>query len=272
MPTARPLTSGIGAEIGGVDLAGDLDSDTVAFLRRALLDHLVIFFRDQDITPQQQLRFAERFSPVMLPLIDTQTTEQPGVTVLDQQSPKGQYTEYWHTDSTFLPEPPMAAILRAVQLPSTGGDTCWASMYAAFEALSPAMQRFLEGLTAVHSTEILDAALARLGNVIRRDAPGSSATHPVVRVHPETGRKLLFVNRNFTTRIVELTAAESDLLLAWLFEHVNTPDFHVRWRWEPHSVAFWDERSTQHCAVPDYTERRVMHRCMLQGDRPRGAH
>jgi len=264
----RPLTSCIGAEVSGVDLGADLDDGTVASLRQGLLDHLVLFFRDQDISPVEQLRFAERFAPVMLPLIDTAATDQPGVTVLDTASPKGQYTEYWHTDSTFLPAPPLGAVLRAVKLPSHGGDTCWASMYAAFDALSPAMQRFLEGLTAVHSMEILDAAMNALGGVVRRDGNIEPSTHPVVRVHPETGRKLLFVNRNFTTRIVELSPAESRTLLDALFAHINTPGFHVRFRWETNSVAFWDNRSTQHCAIPDYNERRVMNRCMMQGDRP----
>ena len=267
----RPLTSGIGGEVSGVDLGADLDEETVAGLRQGLLDHLVLFFRGQDITPVQQLRFAERFAPVMLPLIDTLSTDQPGVTVLDTASPKGQYTEYWHSDSTFLPAPPLGAVLRAVTLPSLGGDTCWASMYAAYDALSATMQQFLEGLTALHSMEILDAALNALGGVVRRDRDIAPSVHPVVRVHPETGRKLLFVNRNFTTRIVELAPAESRALLALLFAHINTPAFHVRFRWEVNSVALWDNRCTQHCAIPDYNERRVMNRCLLQGDRPIGA-
>jgi len=267
----RPLTSCIGAEVSGVDLGTEIDDQTVAALRQALLDHLVLFFRDQDISPVQQLRFAERFAPVMLPLIDTLSTDQPGVTVLDTDSPKGQYTEYWHSDSTFLAAPPFGAVLRAVQVPSRGGDTCWASMYAAYDALSPAMQRFLEGLTAVHSMEILDAALNALGGIVRRDGDIEPSTHPVVRVHPETGRRLLFVNRNFTTRIVELSPAESRALLALLFAHINTPAFHVRYRWEVNSVAFWDNRSTQHCAIPDYDERRVMNRCLMRGTPPIGA-
>jgi taurine dioxygenase len=185
-------------------------------------------------------------------------------------SPKGQYTERWHTDSTFLPEPPFGAILRAVQLPSTGGDTCWASMYAAYEGLSPAMQTFLDGLTAEHSTAIIDAALAQLGTVVRRDSGFAPSIHPVVRVHPETGRKSLFVNGNFTTRIMELSERESAVLLSFLFEHVNSPEYHVRFHWEPNSVAIWDNRATQHCAIPDYHERRVMCRCMMRGDRPVG--
>jgi taurine dioxygenase len=270
--TVRPLTPTIGAEVSGVDLGAPLSDDVVATLRQALLDHLVLFFRDQDITPAQQLAFAERFAPVMLPMIDTQSTEQPGVTVLDQTAPRGQYTERWHSDSTNLPEPPLGAILRAVQLPSVGGDTCWASMYGAYETLSRSMQQFLEGLTAEHSTAILDAALAELGHVVRRDEGLKPSHHPVVRVHPETGRRLLFVNGNFTTRIDGLSPGENDVLLRYLLEQVNSPDLYVRFHWEPASVAFWDNRCTQHCAIADYTERRVMHRCLLRGDGPRGVH
>jgi len=268
--TIRPLTAAIGAEVTGVDLTAELDDEAVDRLRRGLLDHLVLFFRDQPMTPAEQLRFAERFAPVMLPLIDTQSTEQPGVTVLDQTAPKGQYTERWHADSTFLPAPPMGAVLRAVQVPSIGGDTCFASMYAAYDALSPAVQSFIDGLHASHSTAILDAALDKLGNVLRRDTPAEPTVHPVVRVHPETGRKAIFVNGNFTTGIVELAPDESAAVLAMLYEKLNAPDVQVRWRWAPASVAIWDNRATQHCAIPDYTERRVMHRCMMQGSAPRG--
>jgi taurine dioxygenase len=268
--TIRRMMAAIGAEVSGVDLAGPLSAETVAELRQALLDHLVLFFRDQPLEPQEQLRFAEHFSPVLLPLIDSGGSDHPGITYLDATNPKGQYTERWHSDSTFLPEPPLGAVLQARQLPSIGGDTCWASMYAAYEALSPSMQQFLEGLTAVNSTEILDRVLAAMPNVVRRDDPGTATAHPVIRVHPETGRKALFVNGNFTTRIVELTEAESRHLLDFLFRHINSPEFMVRFHWEPASVAFWDNRSTQHCAIGDYTERRVMQRCMLQGDRPIG--
>jgi taurine dioxygenase len=268
--TIRRMTSAIGAEVAGVDLSEPLSPEIVGELRQALLDHLVLFFRDQPLEPQVQLRFAEHFSPVLLPLIDSGGSDYPGITFLDQANPKGQYTERWHSDSTFLAEPPLGAILQARQLPSVGGDTCWASMYAAYDALSPAMQKFLEGLTAINSTEILDAVLAALPNVVRRDEPGSATAHPVIRVHPETGRKLLFVNGNFTTRIVELAEAESRNLLDFLFGHINAPAFQVRFHWEPGSVAFWDNRCTQHCAISDYTERRVMQRCMLQGDRPVG--
>jgi len=268
--SVRPLTGVIGAEAEGVDLR-DLDDDTVAALRAALLDHLVLFFRTQPITPAEQLAFAERFAPVMMPLIDVPATDVPGVTVLDQVNPKGQYTERWHADSTNLAEPPFGAVLRAVTVPSVGGDTCWASMVAAYETLSPTMQGFLEGLTAEHSTAILDEALSKVPNLVRRDGGLPPSHHPVVRVHPETGRKVLFVNSNFTTRIDGLSEAESAAVLRLLVAHVRSPELQVRFRWTPGAVALWDNRATQHCAISDYTERRVMHRCMMAGDRPVGA-
>ncbi len=277
MPTTtrisvRPLTSVIGAEVGGVDLREPMDDATMAAVRQALLDHLVLFFREQDITPAQQLRFSERFGPVMLPLIDTESTEQPGVTVLDQVAPRGQFTDRWHTDHTFVPEPPMASMLRAVSVPAVGGDTCFASMYAAYESLSPDLRRFLDRLTAVHSTEIVSRGIAGLARVYRRDVGEEQlpVVHPVIRVHPETGRRALFVCGNFTTRIVELSEAESDAVLRLLFEHIKSPELQCRFRWERHSVALWDNRSAQHCAIPDYQEHRVMYRTMIAGDRPFG--
>lgn len=265
----HPLCPTLGAVVEGVDLCAPLEPETVAAIRRALLDHLVLFFRDQPMTPEAQFRFSEYFAPVMIPTIDTISTEQPGVTVIDQTAPKGEYTDRWHTDHTFVEETPLGAILRAVQLPSSGGDTCFASMYAAYEALSPEMQRFLEPLTAVHSTEIVSRALAHLSNVETRAE--RETVHPVVRVHPETGRKLLFVCGNFTTRICELSQTESDAMLSLLLDHIKNPAFHCRFRWEVDSVAFWDNRCTQHCAIPDYTERRLMYRTMMRGDRPFGS-
>jgi taurine dioxygenase len=266
------LTAAIGAEVSGIDLRQGVSDERAEVLRRALAERQVLFFRDQPLEPEDQLQLAECFGPVMMPLIDTASTRVPGVTVLDQTAPKGQYTDRWHADSTNLPEPPLGAVLLAVQLPGVGGDTCFASTAAAFETLSPALQRWLEELTAEHSTEILDAALGALPNVVRRDAERPVSHHPVVRVHPITGRKALFVNSNFTTRIDGLTGAESEAVLAMLFGHINRPELQVRWRWTPAAIAVWDNRATQHCAVADYQERRVMHRCLIAGDRPVGPH
>ena len=172
----------------------------------------------------------------------------------------------------FLPEPPMGTTLRAVQLPSYGGDTCFASMYAAYEALSSAMQRFLDGLTATNSAAPVVARVKDMGiyaNDIERDMH-PPVVHPVIRVHPESGRKSLFVCGNYTTRIVELSDAESRRLLAMLFEHIKSPQFQCRYRWEHNTLALWDNRVVQHCAIPDYQERRVMYRTMISGTRPQG--
>ena len=273
MPTTtklkvKALTGAIGAEISGVDLRRELDSATVAAIRQALLDHLVVFFRDQDITTEQQLAFAACFGKVGLPGF-ARPTEQPSVTVFDTSSSKG-YTNHWHADDSWMEIPPFGAVLRAVALPATGGDTCFANMYTAFDALSPAMQAFLEGLTAVHSNIEITAMLTE--NFSDLQIPRAKAVeHPVVSVHPETHRKLLYVNSSKTTKIVELDPPESQMLLAYLFDHVKSPEFQCRFHWEPHSIAMWDNRAVQHYAVADYHEARVMHRVLIEGvDRPTG--
>ena len=260
-----PVTAVVGAEVSDFDLASDLDDATVAELRAALNQHHVLFFRDQPLTPVEQLRFAERFGEVQLPMIDAPGTDVPGVTVLDQIGPKGQGTDRWHADSTFMACPPMGAVLQAVQAPKVGGDTCFASMIAAYESLSPAVRSWIDDLDAVHSTAIVNRLMANLTGIVHREGDDTEYVHPVVRVHPETGRKVLFVNGNFTTSIVGLTEGESRALLELLFEHVRAPEHQVRFRWEAGSIAFWDNRAVQHFAVPDYDERRVMHRVLIAG-------
>ena len=277
MPTqtqlkVRPLTAAIGGEISGVDLAQELDAETVATIRQALLYHLVVFFRDQHMTPDDHLRFAQYFGPVKRGVAERVGDLPGGLNVLDQVAPRDQGTDTWHSDHFFATEPPLGTILRAVQLPPVGGDTCFMSLYAAYDGLSPAMQAFLDPLTAVNTPERI---LARVRNFdiyrgdVRKDVP-PPMTHPVVRVHPETGRKALWVCGNFTTRINELDETESDALLSFLFAHINSPEFQCRFRWEEGSIAFWDNRAVQHCGIPDYTERRVMHRTMIAGDQPVG--
>jgi len=270
--TIRPLTAAIGAEISGVDLREPLDDDALAAVRRALLEHLVIFVRDQDIGRADQVRFSQYFGEVIAGKGTRVTDEVAGVNVLDQIAPKGQGADDWHSDHMFLPEPPMGTTLRAVQLPTFGGDTCFTSMYAAYEALSDAMQQFLDGLTAMNSAAPVVARVKDMGiyaNDIERDMH-PPVIHPVIRVHPDSGRKSLFVCGNYTTRIVELTDAESRRLLSMLFEHIKSPQFQCRYRWEQHTLALWDNRAVQHCAIPDYQERRVMYRTMIAGTRPEG--
>jgi taurine dioxygenase len=270
----RPLTATIGAEVTGVDLSRTLDDETRDALLDAFHRHLVLFFRGQALDPADQVAFARTFGRVEPHPFAKPHRDHPELTLLAQTTPETDGTNSWHTDSTFMPEPPLGSVLRAVQLPPIGGDTCWASMYAAYDALSAPMRSLLDQLTAVHDiTEPLRWSI-RGGHTNSTDieelrAKWPPVEHPAVRVHPVTRRKSLFVNRNFTTRLCGLTDEENASLLAMLFHHVARPDFQVRFRWEPDSVALWDNRCTQHYALPDYTGHlRVMHRVMIQGDRP----
>jgi taurine dioxygenase len=267
----------VGATISGVDLRERLDAGTVAEVRRALLDHGVIFFREQALTSEQMHAFVSQFgAPISIDYFGGANDEArriaPGEIVTGDLAPTRQGTAVWHADVTWLAKPPFATALRAAKLPRVGGDTCWADMEAAYEALSEPFRRMLDGLTAVHSMQptvdredLLKRALLAKG---RPDVMEN--VHPVVSVHPETGRKALFVNECSTTRILELSPIESLQVLSALFMHIRTPDFMVRWRWSTNDVAFWDNRSVQHYAVPDYDEQRVMQRVELAGERPVG--
>ena len=269
----EPLGGTLGAIVHGVDLR-TLDDATFAAIHAAWLDHLVLFFRDQQLTPDEQVRFAGCFGPFEHHAFAKHHPEHPDMTVLDQTTPERDGANSWHSDSSFMEQPAFGSVLRAVQLPPLGGDTCWASMYAAFDALSPRLQAYLDGLDALHDIIVpLEKAVAGGHSVstdleaVRRAWPPMA--HPVVRRHPVTGRRGLYVNNNFTTRILGVPKEESDLLLPWLLQHVQRPDFQVRFRWSPGSVVMWDNRFTQHYAVPDYSgHRRVMHRVTITGERP----
>jgi taurine dioxygenase len=270
----EPLTSAIGADVRGVDLAAPLDDAAVRAIRGALNDHLVLFFRDQRmLSVDEHVRFARYFGEIDLPLFRTQSSERAEVLVLDQLAPKGEGADSWHTDNTYMENPPMGSILQARMLPPVGGDTCFASMAAAFEALSPAMQSFLEGLTATHSLAQMVERTKHVAGTRLRDslAQWPPVSHPVVRVHPESGRKLLFVNANWTVSIDGLSHDESRALLSFLLDHVKSPEFQVRLHWREGDVAFWDNRAVQHYAVADYASRRVMQRVTITGGKPFGA-
>jgi taurine dioxygenase len=265
----RPLTTTIGAEIHGIDLRKDLDDGDVAHLRQALLDHLVLFFRDQCIDDEQHVAFSLRFGPLHVSPFTTKYQDSDAVVVLDQVHPKGEGADEWHSDNTFLETPPMGSILRCERLPSVGGDTCFASMYAAYDALSDPVRALVDELWAVHDiTKPLRKAI-RDGHTTL-DLAATQQQFPPVRHrvavrHPETGRKALFVNRNSTTHIEGLSERENDVLLPFLLDHVRSPEFQCRFHWEPGSIAFWDNRSVQHYAVADYHERRVMRRVTIAG-------
>jgi taurine dioxygenase len=271
--TVAPVTPTIGAVVTGVALREATDTELDA-VRAAVLEHQVLFFPDQHLDPETHLAFARRLGELDVAAFGPKHPDHPEMTVLDQVEPKGQGADAWHTDNTYVECPPSFTILQSVLLPALGGDTCFADMYAAYDALSPAMQSLLDGLTATHDlTKTLSRAIADgnsdadLGAMQRSYPP---VHHPVVRIHPDTGRRALFVNGNFTTRLDGVSETESAALLAMLLDQVEAPPFQCRWRWTPGALAMWDNRCVQHYAVPDYTSRRVMHRLTITGERPRG--
>ncbi|WP_437377844.1 taurine dioxygenase [Inquilinus limosus] len=270
----QPLNPAIGAVVRGIDLAQPLSDATIAAINRALLQHHVLFFEGQELTPAAQRDFAARFGPLHVHPVYPHVAEVPEIIILDTHPGNQPDNDNWHTDVTFIETPPLGAVLAAKELPPSGGDTTWSSSIAAFEALSPPWQSFLTGLTALHDfarsfpPERFTAPEERERWQIARDR-NPPVIHPVVRTHPVTGRKGLFVNEGFTIRITGFSTRESDTVLRFLFEHVARPEFTVRWRWKPGDVAFWDNRCTQHYALADYLpHRRVMHRATILGDRP----
>ncbi len=264
----RPLSPLIGAEIHGIDLAQDLDDAMIADLRQALLTYKVIFFRDQNISRAQHIAFARRFGPLEIhPATPADQVDPEVLRITHGPNSRGRENA-WHSDVTWRPEPSLGSILRAIELPPVGGDTLFADMYDAYEALSPAMKAWVETLKAEH--DIARVFAGRLGadaDALRAKYPVQ--THPVVRTHPETGRRALYVNTGFTARIVGLSPKESDWLLAHLYAQAAEPERQCRFRWAPHCIAFWDNRSSQHYAASDYFPQvRTMERVTIAGDKP----
>jgi taurine dioxygenase len=272
MITVKKLTGAIGAEIGGVDLSQPLSPETVAEIKQAYTDNLVIFFRDQKpLDDPEHIRVGRYFGKLDISEIQPTPREHREILVLDQVSPKGEGADRWHRDRTYLEVPPQGSILQCVQRPDLGGDTCWASMYAAYDALSPTMRNIIDGLSALHSIERLASYSKKVSETLGdRLNSWPSTIHPLVEVHPESGRKALNVNANWTTEIVGMTRPESDALLNFLFDHVKSPEYQVRFSWKVNDVAFWDNRCCLHYAVADYTSRRVMKRVALVGHKPVG--
>ncbi len=269
-PTLRvePVSPVIGAEVSGVDLTTPLDDATLDALQQALARYLVLFFRDQELTLDQHEAVGRRFGDLHVHPAAPKDAEHPEVLVVHaDENVTFVAGSLWHSDVSCDAEPPMGSILRVVQIPSSGGDTLFSSMFAAFDALSDRMQQLLCGLTAVHEGE--HYYRGRYGSTDLRDTTYPVAEHPVVRTHPVTGRRALFVNEGFTTRLKDLPVSESDALLAFLFKHCANPAFQCRFHWRPHSIAFWDNRSTQHLAIWDYyPEVRHGYRVTIKGDRP----
>jgi taurine dioxygenase len=271
----RPIAGALGAEIHGVDLDQALDDGVVAAIRRALLDHLVIFFRDQALPPERFLAFARRFGePMEYPLVKGIEGYPDIIRVAKLEHETVNFGGIWHSDTTYLETPPMGTLLVARDVPPFGGDTLFANMYLAYETLSDGMKRLLDELKGVSSSVKADASKTREDR-IKSDPTTQSrqefvAEHPVLRTHPETGRKALYVNVAHTVRFAGLTEAESAPILSYLFQHQTRPEFTCRFAWRPGSLAFWDNRAVQHNPVNDYHGyRRVMHRITLKGDRPR---
>jgi taurine dioxygenase len=275
-----PVAGALGAEISGIDLAAGMDDSVFEQVHQAFLEHQVLFFRDQVLTPDEHKAFARRFGSLNVHPFIAGIEGHPEVMEFIKEPHETGYNVggRWHTDTTFLPEPALGSVLYAHEVPPYGGDTLFANMYLAFDTLSAGMQRMLEGLRAIHSGA---ASYGKGGSFDRNRRQGQGrmsiaigeeldeVSHPVVRAHPETGRKLLFVNRNFTRRFDGMTEAESAPLLQFLYAHAQRPEFTCRFRWQAHSVAFWDNRCTQHLAINDYDGfRRRMHRVTINGDRP----
>ncbi|MSP88282.1 MAG: taurine dioxygenase [Alphaproteobacteria bacterium] len=271
----EPIAGALGAEIGGVDLAQPLGGDVVAALRKALLDHLVIFFRDQNLSPDGLTRFGRCFGVLgQYPFVQGLPDHPEVIEVKKLEHEKANFGGIWHSDTTYLDEPPMGSILHAVEVPASGGDTMFANMYMAHDALSPGMERTLAGLSGVSSSAKADVSRTREDRIA--SSPGRKAkevfeaVHPAVRTHPETGRKALYVNVAHTVRFDGMTEEESAPLLGFLFNHQIKPEFTCRFRWRVGSLAFWDNRASQHNPINDYHgQRRIMRRITIAGDRPR---
>jgi taurine dioxygenase len=269
-----PIAGALGAEIAGVDLSRPLDAASAAAIRQALLDHLVIFFREQRLTPGQYLSFAETFgTPVEYPMIKG-IDGYPMITEIAKlEHERTNFGGVWHSDTTYLETPPMGSMLYALEVPPYGGDTLFANQYLAYETLSEPLRRFLDGLTAINTSAKADVSRTRedmIRNAGDVRAADHAAEHPVVRTHPESGRRALYVNVAHTSHFKGMTEAESAPILDFLFQHQVRPELTCRFGWRVGSLAFWDNRAAQHNPVNDYHGyRRVMRRITLRGDRPR---
>jgi taurine dioxygenase len=274
--TVEPVSGTFGAEVRDVDLAATLEEGTVAEIRQAFLDHHVLFFRDQDLTPEAQMRFGRCFSDLDThPFVHGMDAYPEVIDVVTEPEDWFNFGGGWHTDVTFLEEPDLGSILYAIDVPAYGGDTLFANQHAAYDALSDAMKSLLDGLVAEHSAgpQYAEGGYSTRSKSMKTksaDKADRVVRHPLVRTHPETGRKALYVNRAFTVGIEGMRADESTALLEFLFNLAVREPFTCRFRWSSGSVAMWDNRSVQHYALYDYRgHRRHLRRITIKGDRPR---
>jgi taurine dioxygenase len=274
----QPIAGTLGAEILNVDVSKPLGVDEFSAIEAALYAHKVIFLRGQSLSPEEQIAFSRGLGQIFIdhPAYLPTHENHKEIVVLDGQ--KGGRANLWHSDVSISPEPPMGSVLYMKTCPAYGGDTMWADMTAAYDALSDRMKTYLEGLTAHHDLAGTVRNVVRERSEATRSPTGEmpntaalpSATHPVVRTHPNTGKKILYVNPTFTSHIEGLPAAEADAILAHLYVHQNKPEFQCRWRWQQGDLAIWDNRATHHYAIADYGEEdRVIHRVTLVGEQPR---
>jgi taurine dioxygenase len=270
----RPLTPTIGAEIHGIDLRRPLDAGALKEVRTALLDWKVVFFRDQNITTEQHLAFARNFGELEVHPFAPEKSGYPEVLAITHDRESRGRENIWHSDVTWRLEPSLGSILRSLEVPVVGGDTLFADMYAAYEGLSDEVKGKIDGRTAIHDFAHFRKRLRKQGKseaeIEEYNKTYPLAEHPVVRTHPETGRKALYVNAAFTQHIIGIEREESDALLKHLYAQAAIPEYQCRFRWGVHSIAFWDNRASQHYAVSDYWPAvRRMERVTIVGDKPR---
>lgn len=279
--TVHPVSGALGAMIEGIDLGRDLENNRiVSGIHQALLDHCVVFLRNQHMTPEQHIALGRKFGTLNVhDYVKAMDGHPEIIVVAKEEGDTKNFGGGWHSDVTYLEQPAMGSILYAKEVPARGGDTLFGNMYRAYETLSAGMQRMLEGLRAVHTARDVYGLGGRATDTHNRGQtamtilPSEQAhgevDNPVVRIHPETRRKCLYVNPAFTVRFKDMTEQESAPLLRFLYDHCRREEFTCRFRWETNSVAFWDNRCVQHFALNDYNgERRIMHRVTVNGDRP----
>ncbi len=274
----RPISGTLGAEVSGADLC-QIDDELFEKIHLALLEHQVLFFRETKLSDDQHLALAQRWGNVsVFPLLKVMGSTEPSFQVIVDGPDSPPAADQWHTDVTWTPEPPKVALLRATVIPDRGGDTMWGSMTAAYDALSQPIKTLLDGLKVHHhSVDFLESVIRKIGRE-KADALGMEAKlnaeypgidHPMIRTHPETGKRTLFYAGSFMRYVVGLQSHESEALLRMVREHIEQPRFHCRWSWKPGDLAIWDERSTIHRAIGDHFPRvREVRRCVVDGDRP----